>query len=181
MEQQLAERLRALRQQQGWTLDQLAGHSGISRATLSRMEKAEVSPTTAVLAKLCAVYHLTLTQLMMLVEAGQTQALVRREQQVVWRDESLGFTRQSVSPPDPHLGCEVLACTLRAGARIHYEQPSRPGLEHHLVLQQGQLALCIDDTTYQLQAGDCLRYKTFGASSFHVPGNDDAHYLLVLL
>ena len=41
----LADRLRELRRERGWSLDDLASRSGISRATLSRMEKADVSST----------------------------------------------------------------------------------------------------------------------------------------
>ena len=39
----LAARLSALRAARGWTLDQLAAASGVSRAALSRLENAEVT------------------------------------------------------------------------------------------------------------------------------------------
>ena len=48
----LAQRLSDLRQQQGWSLEALAQQSGISRATLSRVERAETSPTASLLNKL---------------------------------------------------------------------------------------------------------------------------------
>ena len=49
----LAQRLRELRHERGWSLDELAARSGVSRATLSRLENNEVSPTAAVLGRLC--------------------------------------------------------------------------------------------------------------------------------
>ena len=45
----LSRRLAQLRAERGLTLDQLASASGVSRAALSRLEKAEVSPTAEVL------------------------------------------------------------------------------------------------------------------------------------
>ena len=56
----LAERIRTLRTREGWTLQELADRSSVSRATLSRIENAEVSPNTQVLAKLCSAFGLTL-------------------------------------------------------------------------------------------------------------------------
>ena len=48
----LAQRLRELRLKRSWSLEELATKSGVSRATLSRIENNEVSPTAAVLATL---------------------------------------------------------------------------------------------------------------------------------
>ena len=40
----LAERLRALRRARRWSLDELSALSGVSRASLSRIENGDVSP-----------------------------------------------------------------------------------------------------------------------------------------
>ena len=56
-----AERLQALRHAQGLTLDELAARSGVSRAMISRVERAEASPTAALLARLCEALGLSLS------------------------------------------------------------------------------------------------------------------------
>ncbi|WKE64641.1 XRE family transcriptional regulator [Gallaecimonas kandeliae] len=180
MELRLAERLKGLRQENGWSLDELASHSGVSRATLSRIEKAEVSPTAAVLGRLCSCYGLTLSQLMVMAE-GQGQALIRAADQAVWEDKASGFVRRLLSPPEPGLKAEVIGCTLAAGAALHYPQPPRPGLEHHLLMQAGRLRLSVGEDSFELGPGDCLRYRTYGATDFQVLGNEEASYLLVLV
>lgn len=43
----MAGRLADLRVERGWSLDELARHTGVSRSTLSRLERAEISPTAA--------------------------------------------------------------------------------------------------------------------------------------
>lgn len=160
-------------------MDELANLSGVSKASLSRLENGDVSPTAIVLGKLCAAYEITLSRLMMQIEDGFTP-LVPTEAQPVWTDRQTGFTRRSVSPPTAALSCEVLECSLKAGSRIHYANPPRPGLEHHLILKSGQLDLQIEGELHQLCPGDCLRYRLFGASTFSNTADEPAVYLLVI-
>jgi transcriptional regulator with XRE-family HTH domain len=173
-------RLKALRAERGWSLDELAGRSGVSRATLSRLENAEVSGTAAVLGRLSAAYGLTMSRLMRMVE-DDFAPLVPRAAQPVWRDATIGFTRRQVSPPARTLAGEALECELEAGARIAYEAPPRPGLEHHLVMIKGRLALTLSGTRHELKAGDCLRYQLFGRSEFETPADSGARYFLFMV
>lgn len=176
----LAARLKTLRQERGWSLDDLAGRAGISRATLSRLENGEVSPTASVLGKLCAAHGMTMSRLMLMVE-DDFAACVPEAAQSVWVDDSVGFTRRSVSPPSQRLAGEVLACELAADARIHYEQSPRPGLEHHLLMLDGELSVTVDGQAHRLLPGDCLRYQLFGASAFVTPPHRGARYLLFIV
>lgn len=180
MDQRLADRLRTLRQERGWSLDDLAHRSGISRATLSRLENAAVSATTAVLGKLCSVHGMTLSRLMYLVEQEFTP-VIREGDQAEWADPSSGLTRRVVSPPSEGLTGEVLNCRLEAGRRITYETSPRPGLEHHLLMVEGELTVTIEGTERALAAGDCLRYRLHGDSIFTTPPDQSAHYLLFIL
>lgn len=180
IDQRLAERLRGLRGERGWSLDELARRSGISRASLSRLENAETSPTASVLGRLCAAFGLTLSRLMQLVEGGFAPRLTRNEQPV-WTDPETGFRRRQVSPPAETLAGEVLECELGPGTRIAYEKPPRPGLEHHLVMLEGRLEITVGGTAHDLEPGDCLRYRLFGESAFRTPKNRAAKYLLFIV
>lgn len=178
LDARLARRLADLRTSRGWSLDALAARSGVSRATLSRLENAEVSPTASVLGKLCAAHGLTLTRLLAPVEPCFA-ALVPRGDQPVWTDPTIGFTRRSVSPPAGALAGEALEATLAPGARIAYDAPPRPGLEHHLLLLDGALEVTVDDAPHRLAPGDCLRYRLQGPSAFAT--DIGARYVLFLV
>ena len=65
----------------------------------------------------------------------------------------------------------MLACELAAGARIAYERSPRAGLEHHLLMLEGELSITVDGQAYRLVPGDCLRYQLFGASEFSTPAH----------
>ena len=180
IDRRIAQRLKALRVERGWSLEALAGRTGVSRATLSRLENAAVSPTAQVLGRLCAAYGLTLSRLMHLVEDG-FEPLVRADAQPVWTDPATGFRRRAVSPPGRPLAGEALEGTLPPGARIAYDAPPQPGLEHHLLLVEGTLRIFVDGQTYDLEPGDCLRYQLFGPSAFATPDDGGARYLLFVV
>jgi len=176
----IAQRIRQLRTERGWSLDQLAKRSQVSRATLSRLENAEVSPTASVLGQLCAAYDMTISRLMLMVE-DDFAPIVRRDTQSVWTDPATGFRRRSVSPPADSLAGEVVECVLEPGARITYERPPRRGLEHHLVLLEGRLEVTLDRQIHDLRPGDCLRYQLLGRSAFVTPERCAARYLLFIV
>lgn len=176
----LAGRLKDLRQSRGWPLDRLAAESGLSRATLSRMEKGEVSPTAESLGRLCAAYGLPLSRLMMMVEESFTPK-VPFDAQAEWRDPGTGYTRRSVSPPAGGLSGEVLECHLPPSAHIAYDAPPKPGQEHHLIVLDGALTLTVDGVPHQLAAGDCLRYHLSGPNEFETGATRGARYMLVLI
>jgi transcriptional regulator with XRE-family HTH domain len=179
-DQQIAARLRSLRAERNWSLEELARRSQVSRATLSRLEHAEVSPTASVLGRLCAAYGLTMSRLMRMVE-DDFEPLIRHQAQWVWRDQDIAFERRSVSPPNAALAGEVIECSLGAGTEIDYPSPTRAGLEHHLLMVEGRLRLTVAGVEHDLQAGDCLRYVLHGATKFEATGDTGARYILFLI
>ncbi|KUJ73624.1 XRE family transcriptional regulator [Ruegeria marisrubri] len=180
LSERLADRLRELRQARGWSLDQLAAQSGLSRATLSRLEKGEVSPTAQSLGHLCAAFGLPMSRLLMMVEETFDRK-VPYERQPEWTDPETGFTRRSVSPPAPGLSGEVLECHLPPGTAIAYDAPPKPGQEHHLVMLDGALTLTVDGTPHELSAGDGLRFHLSGPNRFETGPQRGARYMLVLI
>ncbi|MFC9328535.1 helix-turn-helix domain-containing protein [Kitasatospora sp. NPDC057015] len=180
LDSRLAARLAALRVEQDWSLEDLARRTGISRSTLSRLERAEISPTASLLGRLCSAYRRTMSQLLAEVESEPPQ-LVPADRQAVWRDESSGFTRRSVSPPHPGLRGEVVEGALRPGADISYDGPPVPGLEQHIWLLEGELEVTADDRAHLLHAGDCLRFRLWGRSRFLNPGTVPARYAVLVV
>ncbi len=178
LDSRLAARLAALRGERGWSLDQLAQHSGIPRTTLSRLERGETSPTAALLGRLCTAYGRTMSRLLAEVEAEPAK-LLRAGEQPVWTDPETGFVRRSVSPPAAGFDAELVEARLPAGADIAYAAPGVAGLEQHIWVLGGVLELTMEGATHRLVRGDCLRFRLFGPTRFQA-GADGAHYSLVV-
>jgi transcriptional regulator with XRE-family HTH domain len=180
VERRIAQRLAQLRAERGWSLDALAERTSISRATLSRLERAELSPTAAQLGRLCTIYGWTLSRLMADAETRPPQ-LVRANEQAQWTDPDSGYRRRVLSPPSPGLRGEVVEVHIPAGATVSFETSPLPGLEHHLCMLDGTLTLDVESVSFTLRAGDCLRYVLSGSTRFENPGKRAARYVIAMV
>ncbi|MCQ4159404.1 XRE family transcriptional regulator [Roseomonas sp. GC11] len=181
LEARIAARLARLRGERGVPLEQLAERTGISRATLSRLERGEASPTAAMLGRLCTAYGLTLSRLMAEVEEA-APGFIPAAAQACWTDPESGFHRRVVSPPGAGLRGEMIEGRLPPGAVIAYAAAPQAGLEHHIWLLEGALEMMVEGVTHRLSPGDCLRYRLHGPSRFHCPaGGGAARYVLALI
>lgn len=180
IERRIASRLAAWRAERGWTLETLAEHTGISRATLSRLERCELSPTATMLSTLCGQYGCTLSRLFAEAENGPP-SIVRAKEQVTWKDPETGYVRRILSPPHPDLKGELVEVSLPRGSSVSYEVSPLPGLEHHLWMLEGVLSLEIERVEFRLKKGDCIRYALVGPSRFVCIGRRPARYVLSMV
>lgn len=174
----LATHLRNLREEHCMTLAVLALRSGLSRATLSRIENADVSPTAETLGQLAAVYALPISQLLSPLEKG-FQPVLRQSEQSVWRDPGHKFVRRSVSPSNGQLSVELIEGELGPEQLITYATPAIPGQEHHVYVLSGQMQITVEGNAYDLRPGDCLRYILFGETIFKTL-NASCRYVIAL-
>ena len=180
VERRMAERLAALRGERGWSLDALAERTGMSRATLSRIERGELSPTATMLGKLCSAYGWTLSRLIAEAES-QPMGVVRASEQVEWRDPESGYSRRVISPPGAGLRGELVEVRLPARATVAFEASAIAGLEHHLWMLEGALALTVEGKAFRLETGDCVRYVLTGPTRFECLGKRAARYAIAMV
>jgi len=180
IEKSIAQRLAALRAEQHWTLEALAEKTGISRATLSRVERGELSPTAAMLNTLCAQYGWTVSRLMAEAETD-SPTVVRFAEQLSRTDPESGYVRRVVSPPHPRLKGELVEVTLPPGSSVDYDRAPVTGLEHHLWMLAGVLELEVERSSFRLEKGDCMRYVLSGPSRFQCVGKRAARYAIAMV
>ena len=68
----IAARVRGERTARRWSLDDLAERASVSKAMISKIERAEASPTAALLGRLSGAYGITLSNLLAEAEAPRT-------------------------------------------------------------------------------------------------------------
>lgn len=152
----LAHRLRLERDSRGWSLADLAERSGVSRATISKIERAEVSPTAVVLVRLASAFDLTLAGLMLRAE-GQGDRLSRAGEQPVWRDPETGYLRTQVfNRPDHPL--EIIKVELPARQRVTLPASSYAHIRQAVWVQAGALVIIEGGERHVLGTGDCLGF-----------------------
>jgi transcriptional regulator with XRE-family HTH domain len=154
--QRLARRLMLERDSRGWSLADLADRSGVSKATISKIERAEVSPTAIVLVKLASALDLTLAGLMLRAEA-QPERLSKASEQPVWRDPDTGYVRRQVFLRPDH-PIEVVSVDMPAGRSVTLPASSYIHIRQLVWVQSGRLTITEGAQRHVLGPGDCLGF-----------------------
>ncbi len=175
----IAVRVQALRQARGLSLAALAAASGVSKAMISRVERAQSSPTAALLGRLAAGLQCTLSDLL-LEPAPAPRRLHLHAEQLTWRDPALGYRRRQVGPPDPATGVELVEVELQRRTRVSYPRWSGRPYAQRLWLLQGSLQVDYGDERFLLCPGDCLDMAVDRAVSFTAGADAACRYLLVM-
>jgi transcriptional regulator with XRE-family HTH domain len=176
----IARRVRLERDARGWSQADLAEHSSVSKATISKIEREEMSPTAVILVRLAGAFDLTLAGLLLRAEGeAKRERLWRAVDQPVWRDPDTGYLRKQVfSRPDHPL--EVIQVDLPAGQRVVLPASSYAHIRQVVWVQVGTLVILEGGERHVLAAGDCLG---FGPPSEVTLANETATsctYLVVL-
>jgi transcriptional regulator with XRE-family HTH domain len=174
----IARRVRLERSVRGWSLADLAERSGVAKATISKIEREEMSPTAVTLVRLAGAFDLTLAGLLVRAE-GNGERLSRAIDQPVWRDPQTGYVRKQVfnSPEHP---VEVVQVELPAGQRVVLPASSYAHIRQVVWVLAGELAIHEGGEQHLLGTGDCLG---FGLPSEVTLANETAAactYLVVL-
>lgn len=177
IDEHIALQLKSLRAGRGWTLEQLAQASGVSRGMISKIERRETSATAALLGRLCVALDVPLTDL--LAPARAPAAISRRTERPRWQDPATGFVRETVSPPATGSAVEIVEVELPPHARVDYRQPAAPGYAQHVVALTGGLRITQQETV-DLARGDALYMTPAGAFSFENTGAQPCRYLVVM-
>ena len=168
-EHRIAQRVRLERDARGWALADLAERSGVAKATISKIERAEISPTAVTLLRLAGAFDLSLAGLLLRAE-GEGERLSRAADQPLWRDPASGYLRRQIfGRPDHPL--ELVQVEMPAGQSVTLPASSYARIRQLLIVQTGALTLTECGVRHVLAAGDCLG---FGAPSEVVFANETA-------
>jgi len=174
----IATRLLALRQAKGLSLAELAELSGVSKAMISKVERAQSSPTAMLLGRLAAGLGVSLAQLLTEEKEGP-QRLRTRAAQEVWRDPEAGYLRRQVAERGTGSGVELVEVELPRSAQVGYPRWSGKPYRQCLWMLEGALRVDYGDERFELGPGDCLDFGVDRPLVFKALGRTACRYLLV--
>ena len=178
--QRIARRVAALRASRGLSLDALAAQSGVSRSTISLIERGETSATAVVLERLAGGLGVALAALFE-TERAAPSPLMRHAEQPEWRDPASGYRRRNVSPPDHPSPMRIVEVEFPADQRVVLEGASRETvIQQQVWLLAGTMELSHGGQTWRLEAGDCLAMRLDGPVEFRNPTRRSARYAVVI-
>ena len=160
----IAARIRGERTARRWSLDDLAERAQVSKAMISKIERAEASPTATLLGRLSGAYGLTLSALLAEAEA-QRGGPVRRADQPVWRDPATGYVRRQVAASATHAG-RADRGQPAGGRSVSFPAASYAFISQIIWVLAGRLTFVEGSITHELIPGD---RSSSAARRLHIP------------
>lgn len=168
-------RLRELRLQRGWTLQQLAEQSGLSKTFISRLESGSRQASIAAVLTLARVFGVSLASMFESQVATEPCLIVRASEAV--SKSANGLTYTPLSNAERFFNLQPIRLSV---------SPSRKGSEHFhhdgeewIYLLSGRLTLSLAGKTYDLQPGDAAHFDSRLPHRLIAKGTHDAEVLLV--
>jgi transcriptional regulator with XRE-family HTH domain len=152
-EVRIGSKLRAARKANGYTLDQLATASGLTKGFLSRIERDETSPSVASLITLCEVLSIEVGSLF----TAPDVALVRRNEAPAINLGGTGVTEQLMTPRG-QARLQLVHSSIEPGGTGGKDLYTINCEVEVLYVLKGAVELILTDRTQRLAAGDALTF-----------------------
>jgi len=153
----VARNTRRLRTARGWSLDQLAARSGVSKGMLVHLEAARTNPSLGTLCKVAETLGVSLAALVELHEAPSVRVVSPDQVARLWAGVD-GSAGDLLVGSDERDHIELWRWTL-AGGDAHVADPHSSGTREMIHVVDGTLTLEVDGARHTVVAG--------GAALFH--------------
>jgi transcriptional regulator with XRE-family HTH domain len=168
-------RLQELRLKRGWTLEELACRSSLSKAFLSRLESGGRQASIAAALTLSRIFDVSLASLFESQLAKEPCVIVRGAEAVEKSINGLKYVSLSHAGRFFNLQpIKVIVPVLRRGNE-HYHHDG----EEWIYVMSGALTLSLAGTTYDLSPGDAAHFDSRLPHRLIAKGKKDAEVLLV--
>ena len=171
----IGSRLRALRRERGWRLEDLAERTGLSKAYLSRLESGERQPSLTALFGLARAYGMSFSALFEPEPEAQSLAVVRADGGGVRRGNGLLYSKLSNGSMTFNLRpLRIVVPADRAGDTLYQHEG-----EQWLYVLSGSLCLEIAEEEIVLGAGDAAHFDADAPHKLSALEGRDAEVILV--
>jgi transcriptional regulator with XRE-family HTH domain len=172
----VAEHVRALRTARGWSLDELAGRSGVSKGMVVQIEAARTNPSVGTLCRLADAFGVTIGRLLEPAAERVVHVTTTEHAPVLWRGDLGGFGRLLASVSDSN--CVELWEWRLAPQEHHRSADHAPGTRELLHVLTGSVTVTVDSTDYEVCSGGTIEFQ---ADRWHGYRNDGAEPACLLM
>jgi transcriptional regulator with XRE-family HTH domain len=151
----LGERLFALRSARGWTLEELAERSGLSKPFLSRLESGSRQPSIAAILTLARVFGVPMGSLFETEHTDESCIVVRGKDVAIRQGDGVSYAPMSSDSRFNLQPIRLLISSSRSGA----ERYQHEGEEWVYVLS-GRLRLSLGEKQHIIDAGDAAHFDS---------------------
>lgn len=174
--QSLAGAVRRLRSARSWTLDDLAGRSGVSRRLIIQIEQGDANPSIGTLLRLADALGVALTDLFSAPAASLVGVRAPKEAIELWQGSAGGRALLQVSRGP----LELWAWTLQPG-ESHISEPHNAGALELVNVRKGTLTLGVDDEKVDVKAGHSAWFDASRRHAYRNASSSQVAFTLVVL
>jgi transcriptional regulator with XRE-family HTH domain len=153
----LARTLQSLRAERGWSLDQLAARSGVSKGVLVALEQARSNPNMSTLARISDAFGVPVTYLLDVPAEPNVRVTGPDQARTLWRGPS-GGTGTIVAATDAPWAAELWRWELMPGESFGGD-PHAAATREMAWVQAGTLTLTVAGARHQVGPGQCARFS----------------------
>jgi transcriptional regulator with XRE-family HTH domain len=154
----LAQTLKTLRTQRGWSLSQAAENTGVSKAMLGQIERGESSPTVATLWRIATGFNVAFSAFLETAPLQSAAMLHRDGEQPGFNQDNADMRVVPLFPFDRQLGFDIFVIDLAPGA-LSESSAHETGVIEHVIVIHGQLELAINGVWHHLSSGEAMRFQ----------------------
>lgn len=174
----VARNLQRERQTRGWSLDELARESGVSRTLLGQLEIGRATPSIGVLWKLAQALGVPFSTLLARPSHLGTVTSSRATATTLTSADGR-FSSRALHPVSDPQAAEFYELWLAPHSREDADA-HRPGTRENLVVSTGALELKVGAETHRLKAGDAIAFSADQPHSYVNVGADECRMYLVM-
>jgi XRE family transcriptional regulator, regulator of sulfur utilization len=175
MSQHLAQRLKGLRTELGWSLDVAARETGVSKAMLGQIERGESSPTVATLWKIATGFRVSFSSFIEATPEPVRETLHRVADEIRQQPAGEGMLVAPLFPFEPGIGFELFELTLLPGYQRESE-PHAPGVTEHVIVIAGEMELLVEGRWHRLGNGEAMRFAADRPHGYRNLGKQPARF-----
>jgi len=168
-------RLRELRQARGWSLQELAGRTALSKTFLSRLETGDRQASIAAVLTLARVFGVSLASMFESDLAVEPCVIVRAAEAVPKSVDGLTYAALSNAENFFNIQPMRVVVSPRRRGQAHYQHEG----EEWLCVLAGRLRLSLDGRAYDLEPGDAAHFDSRLPHRLIARGPGEAEVLLV--
>ena len=170
--------VRALRTGRSWSLDELAGRSGVSKGMLVQIEAARTNPSVGTLCRIADAFGVTVGRLLETGEPDRVSVTAADGAVVLWRGTFGGYGRLLRGVNDPDF-VELWEWVLEPGDR-HSSPDHAPRTRELLHVLTGVLTATVDGADLTVPAGQTLDFVADRAHDYRNESPDTVRLLMVV-
>jgi transcriptional regulator with XRE-family HTH domain len=149
--------LRSIRHDLGWSLDQTAERTGVSKAMLGQIERGESTPTVATLWKIATGLRVPMTALLEEDRDEGDMLLFRDANSLRVRPSQEGMQRALLFPYEARFGFELYELIFAPDFQS-ISDPHDIGVVEHVTVLSGEVELLVEEEWRRLTVGQSLRF-----------------------